>query len=255
MGLESLVEASLDQLAMLGFGLFCVASFVAGARLMLFWKRTRLLPELWAGLALMCIGPMGFSLTMLSTAISSPALANPVWAVAGLSLNVGAASAFLFTQVVYYPETPAVRRVVAMLALLLAGCWIFEGLTHGFIAQESAGPAIRLSDWLRTFALLWASGEAMRFHHKLRRRLALGLADPAVTRRFLLWGIGIGSAGLGSLIDSTVKLLVDRAWEVSALTLSNALTGTVAAVGLWLAFVPRSRRASAAPEPAEGVSG
>jgi hypothetical protein len=240
----------LDQVAWLGFGLFCVASFVAGLRLLLLWSRTRLLPELSAGMALLCIGPLGFSLTVLSTSIPSPALANSVWAVAGLSLNLGAASAFLFTQVVYYPEKAAVRRAVALLALVLAGCWVFEGLTHGFIAQESAGPAIRISDWLRTFALIWASAEALRFHHKLRRRLALGLADPEVTRRFLLWGIGIGSAGLGSLIDSTVKLLVERAWEVPALTLSNALTGTVAAIGLWMAFVPRSRRAAVQPKPA-----
>ena len=65
----------------------------------------------------------------------------------------------------------------------------------------------------------------------------------------MLWGVGIGSAGFGSLVDSAVKLFVEHAWEVSALTLNNALTGTVAAVGLWLAFVPRGRTSVAQPGP------
>lgn len=99
-----------------------------------------------------------------------------------------------------------------------------------------AGVPIRITDWLRNAALLWGAFEATRHYRLLRRRQIYGLVELAVTRRFLYWGIALGGAGISSTIDAAAKLLVERAWDVPALTLLNAGAGTVAAVCLVLAF-------------------
>jgi hypothetical protein len=73
----------------------------------------------------------------------------------------------------------------------------------------------------------------------MRRRLRLGLADPLVTNRFLLWGLGIGAAGLGSLISLIVQQVVGLSMaELPALTFSNSLFGLCSALLMWVAFLP-----------------
>ena len=73
----------------------------------------------------------------------------------------------------------------------------------------------------------------------MRRRLRLGLADALVTNRFLLWGLGIGAAGFGSLISVVVQVASGVSMsELPLLTLSNSMFGLVAAVLMWVAFVP-----------------
>ena len=73
----------------------------------------------------------------------------------------------------------------------------------------------------------------------MRRRLRLGLADPLVTNRFLLWGLGIGAAGVGSLISVSVQVVSGFSMsEIPALTLSNSMFGLASAVLMWVAFVP-----------------
>ena len=53
--------------------------------------------------------------------------------------------------------------------------------------------------------LLWGSLEALSYWRRMQKRTAIGLADPAVTNRFLLWGIGAGAAGVGSLIGTRLR--------------------------------------------------
>jgi hypothetical protein len=73
----------------------------------------------------------------------------------------------------------------------------------------------------------------------MRRRLRLGLADPAVTNRFLLWGIGAGSAGVGSAVGIVASIVQGPPTDgFSWVMLSSSLHGLVAAVAMWLAFLP-----------------
>jgi hypothetical protein len=73
----------------------------------------------------------------------------------------------------------------------------------------------------------------------MRRRLRLGLADPLVTNRFLLWGLGIGAAGVGSLISVVVQQIAGLSMaELPALTFSNSLFGLASALLMGVAFLP-----------------
>ena len=73
--------------------------------------------------------------------------------------------------------------------------------TTGFAEPLRLGPGGTLTSALCTANLLWGAVESLRYYALMRRRLRLGLADPLVTNRFLLWGLGIGAAGVGSLIS------------------------------------------------------
>ena len=90
---------------------------------------------------------------------------------------------------------------------------------------------------LQIGVLLWGSYEALRWWRRMRRRVRLGIGDPLVASRFLLWAIGAGMAGLGSGIAMFVGLATGRAMnELPALTLVLSLFGLVSAISLWLAF-------------------
>jgi hypothetical protein len=79
---------------------------------------------------------------------------------------------------------------------------------------------------------------------RLRRRLRLGLADPLVADRFLLWAIGLSAMAL--LMASTILAPaagVDPA--APGWVLLESLAGLVGAVSLGVAFFPsRAYRAA-----------
>ncbi len=111
--------------------------------------------------------------------------------------------------------------------------------TSGFRNQyaQSLGNLGRTT--LLVGCLLWGSAEALVYWRKMRRRLRLGLADPVVTNRFFLWGLGAGAAGLGTAIGMVAQLVTGLPpLQMPWITLSSSLHGLTAAVALWLAFVP-----------------
>ena len=240
------------DLAILVIAIYCAASLFVGSRLMLLAWRTGKQPELFAAIALLGIAPFGFGLTVVSTILipHSTLAANFLWAVAALSLNIGSAGAFLFSYRVFHSGNERIRSIVTCLVLLLASLWLAEARLTAFEAAPPASVATRISDWLRSAALLWGGLEALQYWTRLRRRVSIGLADPIVVRRFLLWGIALFGSGVCNTIDATTKLFVVRALDYPLLTLTNAVSGLLAAACLTFAFWP-NRSTAPNPIPAE----
>ncbi len=234
------IPRPVDLAVWIGLGLFCASSLLVGLRLLLLWRKTGQAPELLVALALLGIGPLGFGLTVASSSMAAhwPDTADAVWASAAMALNLGAASVYLFSQRVFLPSSRLAAAVVWLIVALLVACWLAELLVNGFHAEHSAGAPIRVSDWLRTGALLWGAWQAAVFYRVLLRRRSYGLVDDQVMRRMLHWAIALGGAGLSSGIDAATKLGVEAALDYPALTLLNASAGTSAAIFLYLAFRP-----------------
>ena len=103
----------------------------------------------------------------------------------------------------------------------------------------------------------WTGSESLHCWRKLRRRQALGLADPVVTNRFLVWGIG-GMAGVALCLPNIHSLLAGRAILVEPAALSvMAGTGVLLSATWYLTFFPPAaylrrlrRRAHAGPPAA-----
>jgi hypothetical protein len=93
----------------------------------------------------------------------------------------------------------------------------------------------------RLLCFAWGAYEGLRAYRMARRRLALGLADPVVTNRFLLFGIWFGLMGINPIV-----LMLSRLYGgADALELANAIgpkvIGSVMVVALILTFFPPRR--------------
>ena len=225
----------------IGFVAFMVSSLVIGIRLLVLWGRSRRLPELLIACGILGIGPVGFSFTLIATSSGEtfPTLASVCLAAALLSTSAGAFAAAIFNWRVFRPDAPGLRVVVGIVAVLFVIAFIWEAITSGFTDPTAGASGFRLYSFLSTAVLLWGAAESLRYFAMMRRRAKLGLADPLVTNRFLLWGLGIGAAGVGSAISITVCTVTGQHMlAIPWVTISNSLHGFTAAALMWVAFIP-----------------
>jgi hypothetical protein len=231
----------MSSLVWIGFLAFFVVSLVVGVRLLLLWGRTRELPELLIGIGVLGIGPVGFGAIMAASVVreSSPAVATGLFVAAGFTVSAGVFCKCIFNWRVYHLESRACTALTAAVGLLLAGLFVYRLAGPGFVpVSPPDGPSL-VQSALQIGCLLWGAGEAFRYWFLMRRRARLGLSDPVVTNRFLLWGIGAGAAGVGSAIGTiwsvaTGAVTLETPWVVA----SSSAHGFVAAVAMYLAFVP-----------------
>jgi hypothetical protein len=228
-------------LSAVGFGVFFLASLAIGVRLVTLAARTRRLPELLIGLGILGIGPtaMGSMLLAASLVKSSPGLARGATAFAFVAIAVGATAACVFNWKVFRPDQPSTRIWVCLTAALFGLAIAAAAAITGFADPLRPGPGGIFVSTLSAANLLWGAGESLLYWRMMRRRLRLGLADPLVTNRFLLWGVGIGAAGLGSVISLGAQFATGAAMaEMPGIMLSNSLHGLTSALLMWVAFLP-----------------
>jgi hypothetical protein len=229
------------MLVLPGLVFFGVVSTYVGLRLVLLWWSTRQLPELLIGIGVLGIGPLGFGASAAAgfLAAEAPGLSRALALWGAAAAAAGVSAKFLFNWRVYHPADRRVARV-AWSGIAVVGCVTVGSLLLGGVEQGMELPRWYLTRGvLQALCLLWGAGEAILYWDKMRRRQRLGLADPTVTNRFLLWGIAAGAAGLGTAIGVGFQIATGiPSAEVPALLLSSSLHGLVAAVAMWLAFVP-----------------
>ena len=233
-----------------GFLAFFVASLVVGTRLVLLWSRTRELPELLIGLGVLGIGPIGFGGQRVAQAIlqnvraADPEAAIPgsvavLMLVGGTAASIGVGCKLVFNTRVYHADNKLMRGfmwagIAAAVTLLAVRIAVGDLMPHPMPTNLA-----HMQSFAQIGVLLWGSYEALHYWAQMRRRVMLGLADPTVSNRFLLWGIGAGAAGMGSLIGSVAGIVIGRPnFQIEWVVASSSIHGLVAAVALSLAFVP-----------------
>ena len=225
----------------LGFGAFFVSSLAIGLRLVWLAQRNRGLPELLIGVGILGIGPAGFALMVLAMLFGEgrPGVVFACLATAQLAIAAGALSAYVFNRTVFRHDAAWARAVVWIAAVLFGVAFFGRLVTGSYSLPMRLDVWTHLSSFNMILCLLWGSFESLRYYGRMRRRAKLGLADLVTTNRFLLWGLGIGSAGVGSMIGTLVMVLTGKPMqELDALTLSNSMFGLASAVLMWIAFLP-----------------
>jgi hypothetical protein len=225
----------------LGFGAFFVSSLAIGLRLVWLGRRSRGAPELLIGFGILGIGPAGFALMVLAMVLGGgrPRVAFACLATAQLAIAGGALSAYVFNWTVFRNDAAWARAVVWIAAALLAAAFLGRLATGSYVLPMRLDFWTYLGSFTMIACLLWGSFESLRYYGVMRRRTRLGLADPVLTNRFLLWGLGIGSAGVGSLIGQVAMIATGSAMQkLDGITLSNSLFGLTSAVLMWIAFLP-----------------
>jgi hypothetical protein len=226
---------------LVGFATFIIVSAVVGVRLLLLAQRTRRLPELAIGLNFVLGGWIGYGLLLAAESIRVFPAPFDGWAsfTGVTAMSLGCLSVCVFTYRVFRSgERGAYAALCALsvwLALGIAGSWALH------IEKAQAGLGNWLGHWGPNVGMLvayaWSSYEPLRYHGALRRRAAMGLGDPLVANRVLLWGIGtLGSAGAGA-VHFVTQLLGIHALPSSLVGVVSTCV-LVTACAEWLAFFP-----------------
>ena len=148
---------------------------------------------------------------------------------------------------------PTSRRAAA--AAIGTACMLLATAVLIWLADHAgrsptAHAAYRVGYAGRIASFAWVAYESLRYAAMLRRREALGLAEPMMVHRFRCWGVSAGATGTAYVIYLT--FVVRESLPPAPVQLVLGLLGTIAALGLFVAFFPPRfvERAVASRDPA-----
>jgi hypothetical protein len=177
----------MEEQAYIGELISALVYLFVGTRLLRLSSRTGEVPERLLA-AMFLVTGTSFLLYDLPIILDSESLWTP--------LNFAGRVAFLpapvllavFTRRVFHPEGAWATWMAYGTAILLAvgvGGSVWSGDLEGF----SVGSPWFWAEWTGyTIPYAWAGVEALAHYRRARRRTRLGLCDPLVCNRYLLWG-------------------------------------------------------------------
>jgi hypothetical protein len=223
---------------------FVATATLAGGRLLWLGWGTGHRPELLLGYGAILVVTVALPLS-IGSGFGGPAgeVLVPLWIVSELVTQIGIVCFYAFTQQVFRPRSPWARAPVVLAAALLPFFLARAGLGLAAAAPETSSVAatgawLVLCHVVYGAAFLWSALEGLRQHVLARRRLALGLADPAVVNRFLLFAL-FGLACTGIAAANAAAVLLERNLATSLVVLApSAVLGLVAAGAIYVAVLP-----------------
>jgi hypothetical protein len=227
--------------------LYVLVITLVGVRMLLLARRTGGRPERLIAAGSLLVAAVGFP-SSVASGFGKPAGAVnvPLWVASELTTQVGLVLLYLFTQQVFRPGTAWAKAIVAAAgAVMLTG---LAGAAHALAAADASVPSVvAVRGWLLTCmagyagCFAWSTAEALHQHRMALRRLALGLVDPVVANRFLLWGIyGLGASGI--MLANVVGTILGV--DISTSPIVGVPSGALALVAsgaVYLAFLPPGR--------------
>jgi hypothetical protein len=233
---------ALVAVAMLLFVLTCSA---VGVRLLWLAKGGGGRPALLCGNGFSLIAILGFPLGVLSgqgiAAVGEVVL--PLAIVSLLANLLGISSFFVFTVNVFRPNA-LWAHTLAGAAIACMGMACVAMVAAIAMAPASASSFEITWGWSATFNAMcilcfaWMGSEGMFEWWKSRRRLALGLSDPVVSNRLLMWGVFGLSTTLLCLVLLAVLLSGQPTATSATAQLAQAFFGLVSSGAATLAFFP-----------------
>lgn len=229
--------------------IFAAMAAVVGVRLVALSRRTGGLPERLLGWGLQLTACWGYGV-MIVTIVTQRALGlgdHPLGmaciALGWVLHNAGVLCMLRFNLVVFRPREAWARWLaLAMTAVL----WIGWGLYVWNGGLHTGAPSVWYWVMFATTGTypLWGAAESFRYWRQMRRRLALGLAEPMLVDRFRIWGIASASAAAAIWAVNAPFLMgltigSPEAAEVTAISrLVTAGFGLVTIGAYWLTFFP-----------------
>ena len=185
---------------------YTIVSAIVGVRLIARSRESHGVPELLMGLSYVTAPALGYPMAIVSAMLTNRAIAVPTYVVGEVLLVFGCCCFLFFTVKVFRPGAQWAIWSAAVGSAILV--WSGYGITHAFLStansEESAALArtpLGVMVLVLMLSYVWTALEGMRYYRMMRKRMALGLADPVVTNRFFLWGC----SGLTSLMWISVS--------------------------------------------------
>ncbi len=247
--------------AILPLSFFALVSATVAFRLFLLGLKNRALPELALGSGILGIAFIGLPCCVLGRypTLFNTTLGNAFFAL-GFAVICGCIELFfVFSWCVFRRDSALVKAFVSLTGFVVA--FVYVGLIRAGdrdVATLAEQQVYTLPWGVATVALLtlafgWSGLESIHHWRLQRRRALIGLSNPIVRNRFLLWGIGGLSTAiltLTILAFMLAKILILR--DPLALGLIS-LIGNVASVSWYFSFLAprwyldRVRNAAKAP--------
>jgi hypothetical protein len=241
LGVAGLVGA-FAQIASIG------SAFWLGGRLIRRGARGRGAPELLLGIHLLLSMGLG---SLLLTGVSLSAYADAgasagslsAFAVVGNCVTIlGLMAALWFNYRVFHAGDRAGLGLALSGSLMMWAGFAYLVAAGGLEQPDSYGRPYWPLAASMVLADIWVATEALRFRAQLRKRLALGLAEPLVVERFALWAFGAIARIVLVLMAPLTSALTETAEErlrfAPGLLLLSALLILGACTATWLMLAP-----------------
>jgi hypothetical protein len=224
--------------------LYVAVTTLAGARLVWAGRKPGRVPERLLGGGAMLIGTVGLPMSVASGfGGDATAVHVPLWVVSELVTQIGVVCLYAFVQQVFRPRVGWARQLVLAAAIVLpvglaAASVGLVRATPGTLSVVATGPALLLCQLVYAGAFVWSALEGFSQHRDARKRMAIGLADPVVANRFLLFAI-FGVAGAGIVLANAAAVVLERNIATSLVVVVPAgVLSLVAAAAMFLAILP-----------------
>jgi hypothetical protein len=223
-------------------------SLAVGMRLLSLARRTRQISELVLGLSLVLMMGIAYPLMILARNEELIGLvsAGILMVVGSAALNASIFLIFLFTWKVFRPDAGWARALAfgcvplfALHVLAVAYLVTTRGGIGAALAETNRSGLLVLA--LDGVAYAWTAVESWRYHTLLRRRLSLGLADPVLCNRFLLWALMASVTVFGVLANMAFLAGDVDVLRTPLAVLVTAGTGLCQAALLYLTFLAPAR--------------
>jgi hypothetical protein len=229
----------------MGVVVFIACSALVAARLLLVYKRLRQPPELFLGLAYLLAGTLGWG-GLLVGALLAPKGQTVAEGLQAWSIVIDDAGTFCFYLFVWYMfrrSSLIAKAVLGLVAVVLVISIVHNTIIRGVTFGQPPGTVTTLLGMAARVAVFpWMAIEAFRSYAAFRRRARIGLGNPMVASRLLLWGISavscFGIAAIATYLFVTATDSVDATQRQNDADNIYGALAVVASVALWLAFFP-----------------
>jgi len=229
----------MEESAYIGGVVAGLAYLIAGARLYRLSVRTREAPERLLGVTFLVWSFSYFS-WQLPAALEAASFEAPLLTFGRVTNDIGVVTFALFMRVVFRRQERWALWFVAAAVACVVG-----GLAGSVWAGDSEGirPLGNPSWWLQTVGevsiFAWTGVEGLIQRHKSRQRLRLGLCEPMVCNRYLLWGLtgGVWLVYEFAVIVQQIEFEATQVWSTSMDSVVGALELSAIAL-IWFVFFP-----------------
>lgn len=244
--------------------LFAISSLslvatIVGIRILLVAKRTQGFAELSLGVMLLSLGAFSIPLNSAGQAFASVETSALLSAVSSVFSAIGIIALYLFTAHVFHRSERWALMIVGFVAATLA--YYVVGYSSEILAAQNPAQAKATQVAWAAFTVVpsilgysWSGWSAFAYYRTLRKRLRLGLADPVVVNRMLLWSL-IGIVSVATALSAGVLLSTENAFlRDTVQPVTTAIGGLLDSILLLLAFAPPSSYLGAVKRSAEATA-
>lgn len=236
---------SMQLVMAIGMATFVLTCAAVGLKLLTIAVRQGGLAVWSCGLAFSLIAFLGYPLPVVA-GLGRGTVAEmnlPLLLVGNWSSAAGMSLFFVFTAHVFRSQQAWARGLAGLLIAAYVGVTSASSLAFLQAAPDADPFEV---NWIYAIGIQllccvcfgWISVEGLRQWRMSRRRLALGLADPVVSNRFLMWGLFGASTFVMVLVLLTLQFLRINAGNHVLGALTMAFFGVVSSSFAALAFFP-----------------